>query len=375
MNPKSLIVLTNVRKMRIRNYIYAMKLIFLICLAVQGFFHDSLEERVDKLHDTIISIDTHNDFAMSLAFPERRSTVAKGQVSFEQMKEGRLDAAFFAAYQGQGPCSEDGREMARYLADSMLCALHRYARENMDLGEIAYNTDDIRSLKARGKAAMLLSIENAYCLGEDLSLVEHYYNMGVRMIGLTHNGNNDVADSCMDSLERHGGLSPFGLRVIEEMNRLGMIVDVSHASRKTCLQAVQASSAPIMASHSCVYNLKEIPRNLTDQEILAIASKGGLVQISIGRYFLSFLPREQVGLSHLIERINYVVKLAGVDHVGIGSDFDGGGGIVGVEDMGKMKAITAALLQEGYTSEDIAKIWGGNVMRLMDAVRANARSF
>ncbi len=361
--------------MREKDYLYSMKLLFLICLAVQGFLPDSLDERVDKLHDSIISIDTHNDFAMSLAFPERRSTVAKGQVSFELMKEGRLDAAFFAAYQGQGPCSEAGREKAKYLADSMLRTLHRYARENRELGGIAYCPEDIRKLKKQGKAAMLLSIENAYCLGEDLSLVEHYYNMGVRMIGLTHNGNNDVADSCIDSLERHGGLSPFGFRVIEEMNRLGMIVDVSHASRKTCLQAVKASNAPIIASHSCVFNLKEIPRNLTDQEILAIAAKGGLVQISIGRYFLSFLPKEQVGLSHLIEHINYVVNLAGVDHVGIGSDFDGGGGIDGVENMGKMKAITRALLEEGYTPEDIAKIWGGNVIRVLDAVRANARSF
>ncbi|MFA6651990.1 MAG: membrane dipeptidase, partial [Bacteroidales bacterium] len=175
-----------------------MKLLFLICLAVQGFFPDSLDERVDKLHDSIISIDTHNDFAMSLAFPEHRSTVTKGQVSFELMKKGRLDAAFFAAYQGQGPCTESGRERAKYLTDSMLRALHRYAHENKNLGGIAYDTDDIRSLKARGKAVMLLSIENAYCLGQDLSLVEHYYNMGVRMIGLTHNGNNDVADSCMD---------------------------------------------------------------------------------------------------------------------------------------------------------------------------------
>jgi membrane dipeptidase len=375
MSPKSLIVLTNVRKMRERDYLYCMKLLFLICLAVQSFSADSLDERVEQLHDTIISIDTHNDFAMSLAFPGRRSTVAKGQVSFELMKEGRLDAAFYAAYQGQGPCTEAGHEKAKFLADSMLRALHRYALENHKLGEIAYCPEDIRKLKKKGKAAMLLSIENAYCLGEDLSLVEHYYNMGVRMIGLTHNGNNNVADSSMDSLERHGGLSPFGFRVIQEMNRLGMVVDVSHASRKACLQAVEASRAPIMASHSCVYNLKEIPRNLTDQEILAIAAKGGVVQISIGRYFLSFLPKEQVDLSHLVEHINYVVNLAGVDHVGIGSDFDGGGGIVGVENMGKMKAVTRALLEDGYTADDIAKIWGGNVMRVMDAVRANARSF
>ena len=361
--------------MRERNYLYCMKLLFLLCMALQSFVPDSLDERVERLHDSIISIDTHNDFAMSLAFPDRRSTVAKGQVSFELMKEGRLDGAFFAAYQGQGPCTDAGRDNAKYLADSMLRALHRYARENRDLGGIAYCPEDIRELKKQGKAAMLLSIENAYCLGEDISLVEHYYNMGVRMIGLTHNGNNDIADSCMDSLERHGGLSPFGFRVIQEMNRLGIIVDVSHASRKTCLQAVEASSAPIMASHSCVYNLKAIPRNLTDQEILAIASKGGLVQISIGRYFLSFLPKEQVGLSHLMEHINYAVNLVGVDHVGIGSDFDGGGGIVGVENMGKMTAITRALLEEGYSPEDIAKIWGGNILRVMEAVRANARSF
>ncbi|MDD2830619.1 MAG: dipeptidase [Bacteroidales bacterium] len=352
-----------------------MKLLFLCLLLARNPLSDSLDLRVESLHDSIISIDTHNDFAMSLAFPRDRHTVAKGQVSFELMKQGRLDAAFFAAFQSQGPCTEEGRARAKWLADSMLRALHWYAHENQHLGEIAYCMEDIQRLKAQGKAAMLLSIENAYCLGEDLSLVEHYYNMGVRMIGLTHNGNNDIADSSMDSVERHGGLSPFGFRVIKEINRLGIIVDVSHASRKTCLQAVSASHTPVMASHSCVYNLKQIPRNLTDQEIIAIAEKGGLIQISIGRYFLSFLPKDQVGLPLLIEHINYVVNLVGIEHVGIGSDFDGGGGIVGVEDMGQMKAITRALLEEGYSDDDIAKLWGGNVLRVMEEVSKFARSF
>ena len=352
-----------------------MKLLFLLCLMAQAPGPDSLETHVERLHDSIVSIDTHNDFAMSLAFPERSTTVAKGQVSFELMRKGRLDAAFFAAFQSQGPCTEAGHARAQYLADSMLRALHRYAEENEHLGGVAYDTREIRALKKQGRAAMLLSIENAYCLGEEISLVEHYYRMGVRMIGLTHNGNNCLADAAMDSVERHGGLSPFGYEVIDEMNRLGMIVDVSHASRKACLQAVEASRTPVMASHSSVYNLKEIPRNLTDAEIIAIASRGGLIQVSIGRYFLSFLPKEEVGLRQLLDHINYVVKLAGIEHVGIGSDFDGGGGIVGVEHMGRMKAITRALLEEGYSDDEIAKLWGGNVLRLMDQVHAYARSF
>ncbi|MDD4030703.1 MAG: dipeptidase [Bacteroidales bacterium] len=352
-----------------------MKLLFLFCLLAQSPIADSLDIKVERLHDSILSVDTHNDFAMALAFPGRRSTVTKGQVSFELMKKGRLDAAFFAAYQDQGPCTPEGHERAKYLADSMLRSLHKYAAEHRQMGGVAYTAGDLKALKQQGRAAMLLSIENAYCLGQDISLVEHYYRMGVRMIGLTHNGNNCVADAAMDSLEIHGGLSPFGYQVIQEMNRLGMIVDVSHASRKTCLQAVQASRTPVMASHSGVYNLKETPRNLTDEEILAIAGKGGLIQISIGRYFLSYQPKAEVGLEHLLEHIKYVIDLAGIDHVGIGSDFDGGGGIVGVEDMGKMKAITRALLEQGYSEGDIGNLWGGNVLRLMEEVARNAGSF
>ena len=196
------------------------------------------------------------------------------------------------------------------------------------------------------------------------------------MIGLTHNGDNCVADAVTDTTETHMEVCLLlGNEVIAEMNRLGIIVDVSHASRKACLQAVEASRTPIMASHSGVYALKPIPRNLTDKEIVAIAEKGGLIQISIGRYFLSTLPRAQVGIPHLIEHINYVVELVGIDHVGIGSDFDGGGGIIGVANMGEMKAITRALLEEGYSDRDIGKLWGGNVLRIMEIARQQAGSF
>ncbi|NLA14938.1 MAG: membrane dipeptidase [Bacteroidales bacterium] len=352
-----------------------MKLLLFICFLMPSFMPDSLDLRVEQLHDSILSIDTHNDFAMMYAFPRMEYSVTKGQVSFELMKKGRLDAAFFAAFQAQGPCTEEGHEHAKFLSDSMLLSLHRYAAEHKHLGGIAYSAQEVRDLKAQGKVAMLLSIENAYCLGEDISLVDHYYDLGVRMIGLTHNGDNCVADAGTDSTQTHGGLSAFGYEVIRRMNRLGIIVDVSHASRQACLQAVEASQTPIMASHSGVYALKPIPRNLTDKEIIAIAKKGGVIQISIGRYFLSTLPKAQVGLPHLVEHINYVVELVGIDHVGIGSDFDGGGGIVGVEDMGKMKAITRALLEEGYSESEIRKLWGDNVLRVMEAAETYAKSF
>lgn len=329
---------------------------------------DSLDLLVERIHDSLISIDTHNDFALAYAFPNGEYGVRKGQVSFALMKKGRLDGAFFAAYQDQGPLDPASHALAQWRADSMFRALHRYAHEHAALGAVATSAQQVRDLKAQGKVAMLLSIENAYCLGDSLPLVAHYYDMGVRMIGLTHNGNNAVADAAVTKEKMHGGLSPFGVEVIKEMNRLGMIVDVSHASREACLQAVEVSQTPIMASHSGVYNLKAIPRNLTDQEMQAIAAKGGIIQISIGRYFLSSLPREQVGLSYLLQHIRYVVDLVGIDYVGIGSDFDGGGGMVGCENMGEMKAITRALLEDGYTVDEIRKLWGGNVLRVMEAV-------
>lgn len=353
-----------------------MKILLLFFyLTALGQQPDSLDKQVNALHDSIISIDTHNDFAMKYAFPEEKTTVKKGQVSFELMKKGRLDAAFFAAYQAQGPRTEEDHIRAKERADSMLTGLQRYAAENAALGGIALSASEIKALKAQGKAALIMSIENAYCLGNELRLVAHYYNMGVRMIGLTHNGNNELADAATDSITEHGGLSGFGCRVIQEMNRLGIIVDVSHASRLACLLAVRISETPVMASHSGVYNLKSIPRNLTDEEMTAIASRGGLIQISIGRYFLSTQPKSEVGLDHLIEHINYVVALVGIDHVGIGSDFDGGGGINGCEDMGEMKAITRALLLEGYSRDEIRKLWGDNVLRVMEEVGKYAESF
>ena len=182
-----------------------MKLFFLICILSQVFLPDSLDMRVEQLHDSIVSIDTHNDFAMLLAFPDLEPAVEKGQVVFELMNEGRLDAAFYAAYQAQGPCTEKGHENAKFLADSMLLALHRYATEFKHLGGIAYTAQDVKDLKAQGRAAMLLSIENAYCLREDMSLVEHYYNLGVRIIGLTRNRDNCVGDAVTDTTETHGG--------------------------------------------------------------------------------------------------------------------------------------------------------------------------
>jgi len=186
---------------------------------------------------------------------------------------------------------------------------------------------------------------------------------------ICHNGNNEICDSHRDTIAQYGGLSAFGREVIKEMNRLGMIIDISHASKATTLEVAALSSDPIMASHSGVYTLFNTTRNVSDEEIVAIAAKGGLIQVGIAGFFLSSLPREEVSVKHIVDHIDYVVKLVGIEYVGIGSDFDGGGGVTGCSNMGEMKNITVELLRRGYTPEQIALIWGGNVMRVMERVQ------
>ena len=191
------------------------------------------------------------------------------------------------------------------------------------------------------------------------------------MATLTHNGANEIADTCVDQGAK-GGITEFGRKVISEMNRVGMVVDVSHASRLATLQAVELSATPIIASHSGVYAVKAIRRNLSDKEIQAIAAKGGVVQVSIVRSFISNKPKGEESLADLLAHVNHIVKLVGVDHVGFGSDFDGGGGMNGCRNMSQMKNVTRALMEAGYSDEDIAKMWGGNTMRVFKAVEAYA---
>jgi len=323
----------------------------------------------DSLHNTFISIDTHNDASMRINYPNRSSLATRsGQVSFPLMKQGRLDVAFFAAYITQGPRTEEGHQNAFDNADFQLRGLKAYVQEHASEADLAYTPDDMRRIKPTGKSTMVLSIENGYCIGTNLDNLRHFAEMGVTMITLCHNGHNEICDSYSVTAE-HNGLSPFGREVVKEMNRLGVMIDVSHASKESTLQAVALSSDPVMASHSSAYALHNSLRNLSDEEIVAIAAKGGVIQVGIGGFFLSSLPREEVTVKHLVDHIDYIVKLVGVDHVGIGSDFDGGGGVSDCANMGEMKNITVELLRRGYTAQEIAKIWGGNAMRMMEQVQ------
>jgi len=322
---------------------------------------------VDSLHRTFVSIDTHNDAAMWILNPEGRATRPR-QVSFPMMRQGLVDVAFFAAYIGQGPRTSEGHQKAFETVNAMLAALKDYVAERSDEAAIAYTPEDMHRIKAQGKSAMVLAIENGYCLDKDITRLQHFADLGVKAITLCHNRNNEVCDSSQDTLE-HGGLSAFGRELIKEMNRLGIMIDVSHASKETTLQACALSEQPIIATHSGVYALKNFTRNISDEEIIAIAKKGGVIQVAIGGFFLSDLPRSEVTVKDIVNHIDYVVNLVGIDHVGVGSDFDGGAGVTDCNSMAEMKNITAELLHRGYNAEQIAKIWGENTMRMMEVVQ------
>ena len=336
-------------------------------------FVNAQDERLkiiaDSLHRTFISIDTHNDASIRINNSDRVLS-SVGQVSFPLMKEGGVDVAFFAAYIAQGPRTANGHQRAFENVDNQLKGLKAYLQKHAGEAELAFTPNDMKRIKPTGHSTMVLSIENGYCLGTDISKVKYFSDLGVQMMTICHNGNNELCDSHRDTIQ-FGGLSPFGREVIKEMNRLGMMIDVAHASKATVLEVAALSEHPIMTSHSGAYALYNNLRNVSDEEIVAIAAKGGLIQVGIGSFFLSPLPKTEVSVKHIVDHIDHVVKIAGIEHVGIGSDFDGGAGVSDCNNMGEMKNITVELLRRGYTYNQIAMIWGGNVMRMMEQVQQN----
>ncbi|MDD2294030.1 MAG: dipeptidase [Bacteroidales bacterium] len=343
-----------------------------MCFAALSFTAQSdaeLAAHANALHKSMFTIDTHTDTAIHLSHPKYdENGNYKGQITFPKMKEGGLDAAFFAIYLGQGPCDEVSSKKATQYAVNEINLFKEYVSRHAEEAEIAWCADDFWKIKNKGKSAVLFAIENGYALGKEISNVEMFYKMGVRAITLSHNYNNDICDASRDSVVRWHGLSPYGLQVVKEMNRLGIIVDISHTSTETLFDCIEASAAPIIATHSCVWNLKDHPRNLKDDEIKAIAAKGGVIQVTTGRWALSWLPHAQVNVSTFCDHVDYVKHLVGVEHVGIGTDFDGGGGMNQLEDVTKMKNITIELLRRGWTDEEIKLFWGENVIRVMKEV-------
>lgn len=378
---------------------------------------EQISRKAERIHDDILSVDTHCDTPMRFfrgGFdPGVRND--RGCVDFPRMKEGRLDAEFFAIFIGQGPRTPEAYEKAHAMTlatfDSIRASVDRYP----ELAGIALNEADARNLKAEGRVAIFMGIENGYPVGTDLAKIQQYYDLGARYITLCHSSNNDICDSSTDKGgPEHNGLSPFGEEAVREMNRLGMMVDVSHISDESFYDVLAVTKAPVFASHSSCRALCESPRNLNDDMLQALKKNGGVIQICILSDYLrqpepnpeydakmkelrdkwremgseltdkqqeerwaefSALREKYLKLatvSDAVNHIQHVVDVIGIDYVGIGSDFDGGGGIEGCTDVSMMKNITIELIRRGYSRDDIAKIWGGNFMRVMNEVQALA---
>ena len=325
-------------------------------------------QKAERIHKKYLTIDTHNDTAMYLNHPDSDDwSVDKGQVSFPKMKEGGLDAAFFAIYLDQGPLRDYSRDSVFKYAMEEIRLFKDYVAEHSDEAAIACTPKELRKLKKEGRRGVVLALENGYGIGTDVARVDSMYNAGCRYITLCHNYINDICDASRYPSENpYGGLSEFGEQVVKRMNELGMLVDLSHVSTSTLEDVAKLSKAPLFASHSAVRALKEHPRNLTDEEIKIIASTGGVIQVATGRWCLTTIPKKDTKVKHLADHIDHIKNLVGPEHIGLGTDFDGGGGVVGLEDCSKMKNLTVELLKRGYTEKELEMFWGGNFMRVWE---------
>ncbi|MBR0254297.1 MAG: dipeptidase [Bacteroidales bacterium] len=326
----------------------------------------ALQKRAQRLHDRIISIDTHTDTALELIKPD--VDPEKVQAGFAKLRAGRVDCCFYPIFVGQGPLDEAAEANVFAATVDKMESIRAYILARPREAAIALTAKDIERNKKRHKLSLVMGLENAYPIGRELSRVKVFYELGTRIITLCHNYDNDVCDASRYPEKTWGGLSPFGKELVREMNRLGILVDCSHASTQTLQDCLEISTAPVICSHSCVYAIKDHPRNLTDDEIRAIAAKGGVIQVTTGRWALSWLPHAEVNIGTFCDHVEYIRRLVGVEYVGIGTDFDGGGGMNGLEDASKMKDITVELMRRGWTDRELALFWGGNFLRVMRAV-------
>lgn len=387
--------------------------------------NDSTEDNsVEAIHDRVVTLDTHVDIHEDMSFDPiyDPGTDTPQQVDLGKMEAGGLDSAFFIVYVGQTERTPEGYAEAEEKARRKFSAIHRMTEHYPERIGFANTPDKFDAIVASGRKVATIGIENGYVIGKDLSRVEEFYNMGARYMTLAHNGHNDICDSATplsrlgDEEEEHGGVSEFGYQVIDEMNRVGMMVDISHVSIKCMMQATEYSKAPVIASHSGVFELSKHRRNLNDEQLKAVAASNGVVQIVGLDGFVKYYPEKgpEVGalrasvaaaagdadwnvdthasspaytagmdaisakypaanIKDFVDHIDYAVKLIGVDHVGIVSDFDGGGGLEGWNSAAETMNVTAELVARGYSEQDIAKIWSENTIALwrrVDAVAA-----
>lgn len=322
---------------------------------------------IKNLHRDMLIIDSHCDTAMKLDeganLAQRRDNVL---VDLHRMTEGMLDVAFMAAFIPQGDRSAEGLADATLRCDNLLAEISRQVQDNYG-ASLSFTTKSIFQAKQLYKKSIVLAIENGYALGDDLSNIGRYRRMGVAYITLCHNGDNDICDSACKSMREHGGLSSFGREVVEEMNRRGVMIDLSHASEETFYDVLSLTTQPVICSHSSARALCNHPRNLTDEQLRALAENGGVAQATFYHGFLRFDGTATI--DDAVDHILHMIDVAGIDHVGIGSDFDGDGGVPGLQSVADYPVLTRKLLAAGIAPKHLRKLWGGNLMRVMSRVQ------
>ena len=320
-----------------------------------------------RMHDRILTLDSHCDtpmfFDQQIDFASRDPKIL---VDLHKMTEGKLDATIMVAYLKQLELTDEALLAATAKADRILNEIEAMVAKSCSYVDIAYTPADLYRLKAEGKKAIMLGIENGYAIGKDISNIERFRNRGVVYMTLCHNGNNQLCGSARFNDEGMG-VNAFGEQVIKEMNRVGMMVDISHAGEQTFYDALNISTKPIVASHSSARALCNHPRNLTDAQLKALADKGGVAQVTLYSGFLK--EQGMATIQDAIDHLNHMANIMGIEHVGIGTDFDGDGGITGCASASELINFTRCLLKERYNEADIRRIWGGNFLRVMEEVQ------
>ncbi len=370
-----------------------------------------------ELHQRMLTLDSHTDTPLLLGMEgyqlgkRNDPDATDSRIDLVRMEEGGLDAVFFAVFIGQGERSEAGHERAKAKASQIFDKIEQAVAQNEDRAAIARSPADAYRNAITGKKSIFIGMENGYPIGRNLALIQDFYKRGARYITLCHSKNNDICDSSTDKPE-HGGLSPLGEAVVDEMNRQGMMIDVSHISDDAFFDVIERTKAPVIASHSNARAVCNHPRNLSDEMLLALKKNGGVIQVCVLSAYVKNMPEnpekeaaiqelrqkynnfqdlpddvmKQAGkewraiekkyrkdlatVSDLVDHIDYIVKLIGIEHVGFGSDFDGGGALARCQDVSQLPAITAEMLRRGYTADDLQKFWSGNFLRVFAQVEA-----
>ena len=312
-----------------------------------------------RTHDRVLTLDTHCDtpmfFPQGIHFDQRDPKIL---VDLHKMTEGRQDATIMVAYLPQPT------EQPRAFADSIFDQIETIVSQNSDYVRIARTPQDLWTNKHIGLKSIMLGIENGIAIDGKLENLKHFADRGIVYMTLCHNGDNDICDSASKTNRTHHGVSAFGEKVIKEMNRLGVLVDMSHAGEESFCQALEISSVPIVCSHSSARALCDHPRNLTDEQMRALARKGGVAQTTI---YHGFLRKDgEATINDVIAHLEHAIDVMGIDHVGLGTDFDGDGGVRGLADSSELINFTRRLLARRFSEQDIRKIWGGNFLRVME---------